>query len=639
MKKLLFSCLLPSVLMVAAQQSSAQCNATLTSSGNCYPITLTVNANYSMDSISWKKNNTVVQTYVAQLGSGFIVAGGNGQGNAANQLNQPMGMHVDMQGNIYVADGPNHRIQKWAPGATTGVTVAGGNGQGNAANQLNFPVGVFVDANGDIFVSDCFNNRVQKWATGATTGVTVAGGNGMGSAGDQLNFAGGLFLKNGDIYIVDAGNSRVQKWASGATSGTTVAGGNGFGTALDQLATPQMNGNVYVDQSDNVYITEYSAHRVTKWALGATAGVVVAGGNGQGSAANQLNRPTGLAPDGLGGFYVTEYNNHRVQYWPLGSTLGTTIVGGNGAGPALNQTAQPTGFAKFQDTFYVCEYGNSRVTKFYSDSSVITNTFTVTGPGHYVGIVTNSGSCIDSVEFDITVPNPILISSISERDLCEGSALTLYVSSHDSFSYQWLKDGVPANSTVDSIVVTTGGSYAVVTNISGSCEDTTSAINVTVRDLPEPLITSNNNVLSTGTFASYQWMKNGVAIPGANSPDHTATEDGAYTVTVTNEYNCSGTSEVYNYSSVSLKEIDKLNGIGLYPNPASKELFLEAEQEIGQVEYRIVNILGQTLENGRTGKVNTGSKVGINISKLDPGIYYLILGNGKNGTGFKFTKM
>ena len=70
-------------------------------------------------------------------GAGVTVAGGNGQGAAANQLNEGLAVAVDATGNVYVADANNYRVQRWAPGATSGVTVAGGNGAGPAANQLS----------------------------------------------------------------------------------------------------------------------------------------------------------------------------------------------------------------------------------------------------------------------------------------------------------------------------------------------------------------------------------------------------------------------------------------------------------------------------------------------------------------------
>lgn len=90
------------------------------------------------------------------------VAGGNGRGSADNQLT-PSDIFVDAAGNIYVVDGDNHRVQKWAPGASAGITVAGGNGLGSAANQLSFPSSVFLDQAGNIYVSDRGNNRIQKF--------------------------------------------------------------------------------------------------------------------------------------------------------------------------------------------------------------------------------------------------------------------------------------------------------------------------------------------------------------------------------------------------------------------------------------------------------------------------------------------
>ena len=76
---------------------------------------------------------------------GITVAGGNGRGSNANQLNSPGGVSVDEKGNIFIADTLNHRIQKWMKNSTVGITVAGGNGKGSNANQLGFPRGIAVN--------------------------------------------------------------------------------------------------------------------------------------------------------------------------------------------------------------------------------------------------------------------------------------------------------------------------------------------------------------------------------------------------------------------------------------------------------------------------------------------------------------
>jgi hypothetical protein len=296
----------------------------------------------------------------AATASGVTVAGGNGQGSAANQFFGPAGVFVDGTGNIYVADELNHRVQEWAPGATAGVTVAGGNGAGPAANQLNDPFGVFVDGTGNVYVADLGNNRVQEWAPGATAGVTVAGGNGQGSAANQVGLPLAVFVDGAaNVYVADQLNNRVQEWAPGATAGVTVAGGNGQGSAADQFIDPS---GVVVDGAGNVYVDDLGNGRVQKWAPGATAGVTVAGGNGQGSAANQLKLPYGLFVDGSGNIYVADLVNQRVQEWAPGATAGVTVAGGNGPGSAANQLENPDGvFVDGAGDIYVDDSSNNRI--------------------------------------------------------------------------------------------------------------------------------------------------------------------------------------------------------------------------------------------------------------------------------------
>ncbi|MEL4428032.1 hypothetical protein AAEH84_19960, partial [Shewanella indica] len=91
-------------------------------------------------------------------------AGGLGAGNGRDQLNYPTGVYVDVQGNIYVADQNNHRVQFFPVGATQANTVAGIGIAGNGSFQLNFPNSVFVDAFGNVYVADAGNNRIQRWA-------------------------------------------------------------------------------------------------------------------------------------------------------------------------------------------------------------------------------------------------------------------------------------------------------------------------------------------------------------------------------------------------------------------------------------------------------------------------------------------
>ncbi|CAF4614209.1 unnamed protein product, partial [Rotaria socialis] len=72
--------------------------------------------------------------------NGVTIAGGNGYGDATNQLHCPCGLFVDDDQTVVIADWGNHRIMQWKNGDTTnGQVVAGGKGEGNGLHQLNLP--------------------------------------------------------------------------------------------------------------------------------------------------------------------------------------------------------------------------------------------------------------------------------------------------------------------------------------------------------------------------------------------------------------------------------------------------------------------------------------------------------------------
>ena len=263
------------------------------------------------------ESNARVQKWAVGASSGTTVAGGNGLGIAANQLNTPAGVFVDGSGNIYVAEFGNHRIQKWAVGSTTGVTVAGSsNGvPGSAQNQLANPCGVYVDVSGNVYVADGGNNRIQKWAVGASSAVTVAGGNGAGSGANQLTNPSSIYLDaDGNMFIDDQGNSRIQKWAAGAASGSTVAGNGTTGSLSSQFHYAY---GFSIDKAGNIYVADAGNNRIQKWAPGATTGVTVAGSEvgTSGSDASLLNLPWGVFVDGNGKIYVSDHENNRIQKW------------------------------------------------------------------------------------------------------------------------------------------------------------------------------------------------------------------------------------------------------------------------------------------------------------------------------------
>ena len=209
--------------------------------------------------------------------NGRTVAGGHGQGHRLNQLNSPFGLDIDHSGTLFMADMKNHRIMRWEPNATVGKIIIGYKGQGNRIDQLDRPVTVLINRMNDrLIISDWGNQRIIRWSLDQHTQNHVEG---------TLIISNitcfGLVLDNeGSLYVSDYGKHEVRRYGPGdGRKGVIVAGGNGQGSALNQLDSPR---NIFVDDEHSIFVSERDNHRVMKWPRNAREGIVVAGGRGEG---------------------------------------------------------------------------------------------------------------------------------------------------------------------------------------------------------------------------------------------------------------------------------------------------------------------------------------------------------------------
>lgn len=349
----------------------------------------------SLQVLSWQLNGTTVfNSYKTEFSKkGVTVAGGNGLGSAANQLFGPGDVYADADDNIYVLDGFNNRVQKWAAGASSGTTIAGGNGLGGAPGQLDLPQGFYVDQTGNVLIADLYNNRVQKWVTNATTGITVAGGNSYGSASNQLNVPHDVYADaDGNLYITDGDNNRVQKWTPGATTGITIAGGNGPGNSPNQLNSPF---SIFSDAAGNLYVSDRANDRVQKFTPSATTGITVAGFS-EGSDSTQLNDPRGIYVSQEGVLYIADYFNNRIQKYIPGMNYGITVAGDLKAGRSATRFSTPSGvFVSAKGDLYVADEGNNRVQKFAAQNTINTK-YTPKVAGTYRVIAVFANGCTDT---------------------------------------------------------------------------------------------------------------------------------------------------------------------------------------------------------------------------------------------------
>ncbi|CAF4412891.1 unnamed protein product, partial [Adineta steineri] len=70
---------------------------------------------------------------------------------------------VDSCGHIYVVDYDNNRLMQWYEGDNEGTIVIGEDGGGNESHQLDEPRGLAFDLDGNIYIGDTGNDRIQKF--------------------------------------------------------------------------------------------------------------------------------------------------------------------------------------------------------------------------------------------------------------------------------------------------------------------------------------------------------------------------------------------------------------------------------------------------------------------------------------------
>jgi sugar lactone lactonase YvrE len=290
-----------------------------------------------------KVSNATITTIAGTGKPGVWGFSGDGGPATSAKLRSPEGVAVDRNGNVYIADTGNNRVRKVNRAGTittiagTGIPGSSGDGGPAISAQLWLPMGVALDIEANLYIADTQNNRVRKVDRGGTI-TTIAGTGQWGLSGDggpatsaQLRLTTGVAVDGrGNIYIADFENDRVRKVDRGGTI-TTIAGtdggfsGDGGPAVSARLWRPDA---VAVDIQRNVYIADRYNQRVRKVGPSGTIttiagtgkpGVGGFSGDGGRATAAYLSFPAGVAVDERGNVYIADQSNQRVRKVTLGA--------------------------------------------------------------------------------------------------------------------------------------------------------------------------------------------------------------------------------------------------------------------------------------------------------------------------------
>ncbi|MBI3970495.1 MAG: TIGR03663 family protein [Chloroflexi bacterium] len=275
---------------------------------------------------------TVALTPIVQWGSA---------GRNPGQLNTPRGVTLDAQGNVFVADTLNHRIQKFD---RTGKLITAWGTEGSGDGQFKEPMGLAVDGQGNVFVADTWNHRIQKFDGNGKFLAKWAGQGGFwGPRGVALD-------DQGNVFVTDTGNKRIQKFdGNGRFIAQFGTGGSGPGQLNEPIGVAvSAAGDVFVADTNNRRVQHFdnAGKLIGEWPLAGWQGGL-------------RNEPY-IALDAAGDVYVTDPPNGRiVKFGPTGEVL--AVGGGTGSGPT--HMSLPLGIAA-GDAIYVADSANNRIVAF-----------------------------------------------------------------------------------------------------------------------------------------------------------------------------------------------------------------------------------------------------------------------------------
>jgi hypothetical protein len=593
-------------------------------------------------------------TITTVAGNGAAGSGGDGSLATGAQLNRPTGVYVTSSGELYISDCRNNRIREVN---TSGIisTVAGngvagysGDGINAVGAAINSPLGVSMDLDGNVAIADRRNYRVRR----IIKSVTFVNGKAQFiESCENAVLAINNLLKVQDYYpgytdtwtlsmtpmhgTVNASYSAVSTGGVLIPIGLTYTPGPGF-TGMDSFRVQVSNGAV----------TDLTTIRVKIDPVLTTAGAI--SGPSEVCEGSNIVLTSGMP----GGTWSCADANVSIIGGP-GCSVGGVNAGTVTISYTLSNFCGPISSIKIVTVHPLPDPG--AVTGLDAVCKGGTVTLAATVPGGtwnssngntsiINGVVTGLNAGAEVVRYTVanawcqaTIGYPMVVevfpyagSIQGVAQICAGESATIT----DSVLYGVWRSG-NANATVLPITpsspahgVVTGlatGLASISYSLTNSCGTADAMLQVFVAPVPDaPVINEHDGELNvTGLYQSYQWLKNGVAIPGAVADQQQVQYEALYAIVVGNSYGCKVTSKPFAYGCDP-------STLTAYPNPVTATMQLSWCRP---VTARVVSVDGRIVRTF----TNTNQ---VDFSGMPDGIYVVdILDDNKSIRTLKVTRI
>jgi sugar lactone lactonase YvrE len=191
-------------------------------------------------------------------------------------FNNPDGIAVDSQGNLYVMDSGNTRIQKF-DGDGNFILMWGNKGNNDGEFDCSPFCMLAIDGLGNVYVTDNNNSRIQKFDS---NGKFLMKWGSLGSEDGQFDVPFGIAVdRQGNVYVGDVGNARIQKFDSNGIFlmkwGSQGYEDGQFSADLADIAVDS-KGNIYVtDRSNGIYQFDENGQYLTRFTACGDENIVV----------------------------------------------------------------------------------------------------------------------------------------------------------------------------------------------------------------------------------------------------------------------------------------------------------------------------------------------------------------------------